>query len=121
VSGRVASGTNAWWGEVDVMLSNTAPLTALTIQIRVQKTPGVTYSGQYNSYWGNMLSMGRTESSSAIVYTYTLNPGQTVPAGTNWLTGAQFGGNGTPHATSGDAYSVTATSGGTTQTFPGRF
>jgi aryl-phospho-beta-D-glucosidase BglC (GH1 family) len=121
VSGRVASGTNAWWGEVDVMLSNTAPLTALTIQITVQKTPGVTYSGQYNSYWGNMLSMGRTESSSAIVYTYTLNPGQTVPAGTNWLTGAQFGGNGTPHATSGDAYSVTATSGGTTQTFPGRF
>ena len=48
--------------------------------------------------------MGRTESSNAIVYTYTLNPGQTVPAGTNWLTGAQFGGNGTPHATSGDTY-----------------
>jgi hypothetical protein len=96
-------------------------LTALTIEITVQKTPGVTYSGQYNSYWGNMLSMTSRQTGTSIIYTYTLNSGQTVPAGSNWLTAAQFGGNGTPHATSGDTFTVSLTSGGVARTLTGSF
>jgi aryl-phospho-beta-D-glucosidase BglC (GH1 family) len=121
VSGRVAPGTSPWWGEVDVLLTNTAPMTALTIDITVAKTTGVTYSGQYNSYWGGAVSMSRTETASAIIYRYTLNPGQTVPAGTGWVAAAQFGGNGTPHPVSGDTYAGTATIGGVLKTFSGRF
>lgn len=121
ISGRVASNTNPWYGELNVLLTNTAPVTALTIEITVQRTPGVTYSGQYTNYWGNMIAMSNTQTSSAIVYRYVLNPGQTVPPGTNWLAAAQFGGNGTPHATSGDTYRVTATSGGVARTFSGTF
>lgn len=120
-SGRVASGTSPWWGQLDLLISNTAPLSSLTIEITVAKTPGINYSGQYNSYWGNMLSMSRTETSGTIVYRYVLNPGQSVPAGTNWLTAAQFGGNGTPHPVSGDRYTVSATSGGILSTFSGTF
>ena len=61
VSGRVASGTSPWFGELNVLMTNTAPVTALTVEITVQKTPGVSYSGQYNSYWGNMLSMSNRQ------------------------------------------------------------
>ncbi len=121
VIGRVASGTSPWYGELNVLLTNGAPLTALTIEITVQKTPGVTYSGQYNSYWGNMLSMTSRQTGTSIIYIYALNSGQTVPAGSNWLTAAQFGGNGTPHATSGDTFTVSLTSGGVARTLTGSF
>jgi hypothetical protein len=68
-----------------------------------------------------MLSMGNAQVGNTLVYTYTLNPGQTVPAGSNWVVAAQFGGNGTPHPTSGDTYTVTATSGGVARTWAGTF
>src|SRR5262249_41660730 len=115
VTGRAAPGTSPWWGQVDVLISNTAPITALTIQVTVQRTPGVGYSGQYTNFWGGVISMSQAQSSSAVVYTYTLNPGQTIPAGSSWLAASQFSGNGTPHATSGDLYTVTVTSGGVTR------
>lgn len=121
VTGRVSSSTSPWFGELNVLMTNTAPVTALTIQIGVQRTPGVNYSGQYNSYWGNMLSMSNAQVGNTLVYTYTLNSGQTVPVGSNWVVAAQFGGNGTPHPTSGDTYTVTATSGGVARTLTGTF
>ena len=65
--------------------------------------------------------MNRTETASAIIYRYTLNAGQTVPAGAGWVAAAQFGGNGTPHPVSGDTYTGTATIGGVVKTFSGRF
>jgi hypothetical protein len=102
-------------------MTNTAPVTALTIEITVQKTPGIIYSGQYDSYWGNMLSMGNRQTSSTVIYNYTLNAGQSVPAGENWVVAAQFGGNGTPHPTSGDTYTLTATSGGVARVLTGTF
>jgi hypothetical protein len=120
-SGRVASGANPWWGQVDVLLNNSAPVNALTIEIAVQRTPGVGFSGYYNTYPGNFLSMSYTQTSSAVVYTYRLNPGQILPAGNNWVVAAQYDGNGTLHPTSGDTYSVNVTSGGVTRTFAGTF
>lgn len=121
VRGQIASGTSPWWGELDVLITNTAPVSALTIQVTMQKTGGATYSGQYNNYWGGVMSMNRSETAGSIVYTYTLNPGATVPAGSNWLVGSQFGGNGTRHDTSADTYTVTATSGGSITTVSGHF
>src|SRR4051794_18007038 len=102
-------------------MTNSAPVTSMTIEITVQLTPGVTYSGQYNNYWGGMMSMSNRVAGNTLVYTYTLNPGQSVPVGANWLAAAQFGGNGTPHPTSGDTYTVTATSGGVARTLNGTF
>jgi aryl-phospho-beta-D-glucosidase BglC (GH1 family) len=119
--GRVAPGFSPWYGELDVLLTNGAPLTALTIEITVQKTPGVTYSGQYNAYWGNMLSMSSRQTATSIIYSYVLNAGQTVPAGSNWLTAAQLGGNGTLHPTSGDTFTVSAASGGVVRVVTGTF
>jgi endo-1,4-beta-xylanase len=121
-TGRVATGSNPWWSELDVTLNHTAPLTALTITITVQKTTGVVGSGQYSNFPGGMLLMSRTEDATRIVYSYRLATGQTLAAGSNRLVAAQFNGNGTPHPYAGDTWVVTYTaSGGTAQTVSGAF
>jgi endo-1,4-beta-xylanase len=121
-TGRVATGSSVWWSELDVILNHTAPLTALTITITVQKTPGVVASGQYSNFPGGMLLTSRTEDATRIVYSFRLATGQTLAAGSNRLVAAQFNGNGTPHPYAGDTWVVTYTaSGGTMQTISGTF
>ncbi len=120
-TGATVSGCGPYYCEADVKLVNTAPITALTVTITVQKTAGVNYSGQYNNYWGGMLSMSHTDTGNALVYTYTLNAGQTISAGSNWITAAQFGGNGIAHSSTGDTYTVTVKSQGATQNLSGHF
>jgi endo-1,4-beta-xylanase len=119
---RVATGSSPWWSELDVILNHTAPLTALTITITVQKTAGVVGSGQYSNFPGNMLMTSRTEDAARIIYTFRLVTGQTLGAGSNRLVAAQFNGNGTAHPYAGDTWVVTYTaSGGTAQTISGTF
>ena len=117
----VASGSGPYWAEEDLTLANTVPITALKITLTIQKTPGVSYSGQYNNYWGGMLSMNHAESANAVTYTYILNAGQTVPASSSWMVAGQYGGNGASHPSTGDTYQVNVTSGGVSQTLNGHF
>jgi len=121
VSGHVASGSGPYWSEEDVSLANAAPLTALRVVVTVQKTSGVSYAGAYNTFASGVMSMAYNDTGGQVVYTYTLTAGQSIPAGSGWLVAAQFGGNGAPHAYSGDTYVVTATSGGATTTTSGHF
>ncbi|PZW32775.1 hypothetical protein EI42_01867 [Thermosporothrix hazakensis] len=115
----VVTSSSAWFTEEQVQLHNTAPLTDLTVTITVQKTQGVTYSGLYAT--SGTISGSYKDNGSTITYTYTLKSGQTLPASSNVTLAAQFSGNGTPHATSADTWSVKATSGGTTTTLNGHF
>jgi hypothetical protein len=122
--GVTATGTVAqsspWFNEEDLKLANSGPLTALAITITVQRTTGVSFSGQYNTVGGQILqSTGST--ASAITYTFTLASGQTLGAGSGSLFAAQSSGTGTAHPTSGDTFSVTATGGGATTTLSGHF
>jgi hypothetical protein len=102
-----------------VTFSNTSPITAMTLTITVQKTTGVAYSGMYTTFGGMTLS--HVDNGTTITYTYTLNSGQTIASGSNQLAAAQFGGNGTAHATTGDLWSLTTTSGGKSNTISGHF
>jgi hypothetical protein len=86
----------------------------------VQATPGVTFSGQYNTV-GGQITMGHSSTASIITYTYNLTPGQTISPGTNYLFDAQMGGTGTAHPTTGDSYTITYTTGGTLFTKSGTF
>ncbi|HZR43578.1 MAG TPA: glycoside hydrolase family 48 protein, partial [Ktedonobacteraceae bacterium] len=117
-TGAVAS-SSPWFSEEDVKFGNTSPVTALSITITVQKTAGVSYNGMYATT-GN-LAMTHVDNGSTITYTFTLNSGQSISPGTNYLAAAQFGGNGTAHATTGDLWSITTTSGGITNTVNGHF
>ncbi len=117
-SGVVAS-SSPYYSEEDVKFSNTATITALTVTITVQKTAGVSYNGMYTNFGGTTTT--HTDNGSTVTYTYTLNSGQSLPAGSNYLAAAQFNGNGTTHSTTGDTWSITTTSGGTTSTASGHF
>lgn len=119
-TGSVALGASAYFTEEDVTMSNTAPVTALAITITVQKTTGVAYSAMYGTITVPF-TMTHTDNGTTIVFTYTLNAGQTLPPSTNQTFAAQITGAGTPHPTTGDTYSVTSTSGGVTNTLNGHF
>ena len=114
----VVASQSGWYNEQQLRISNTSPLTALSVTIVVQRTTGISYSGQYNTVG---LTQSNSSTASAITYTFTLGAGQTLGAGTNRTFAAQMGGTGTAHPTSGDTYTVTYTTGGVTRTQSGTF
>jgi len=111
---------SAFFNDEEVKLANTSPLSALTVTIVIQRTTGVSFSGQFNTVGGQILQSS-SSTSAAITYTFMLASGQTLPAGSGWTFAAQAGGNGTVHPTSGDTFTVTATAGGTGTTLNGHF
>lgn len=114
------ANASPYFNEVQVLISNTAPITALSVTIVVQRTTGVSYAGQYNTV-GGQVQQSNSSTAAAITYQYTLAAGQTLSAGTNRTFAAQAGGTGTSHPTTGDTYSVTYTSGGVERTQSGTF
>ena len=114
----VASGP--WFDEEDVKLANTAPVTALTVTIVVQRTNGVTFSGQFNTVGGQILQ-SNSSTASTITYTFTLASGQQLAIGSGYTFAGQMSGNGTTHSTTADTFTVTATMGGTSTTRTGHF
>jgi uncharacterized repeat protein (TIGR03803 family) len=98
--------------EDDVSLSTPAPITALTLTITVQVTPGLVFSGQFQNV-GPQITESHVTTSSAITYTFTLNAGSTIPPGTDTFA-AQMGTKGVMHDVHGDTFTLTYTSGGQT-------
>jgi hypothetical protein len=114
VTPAIASAS-PWFVEDDVKLANPTSLTALSVTIVIQRTTGVSFSGQYNSAGGQIVQSS-TSTATAITYQFTLAPGQTLGPGSGWTFAAQASGSGTFHPTAGDTYQVTYTTGGTTFT-----
>jgi endoglucanase len=116
----VVSANSPWFGEQQVRIDNTAPVTALSITITIQRTTGVAYSGQYNTV-GGQVAQSNASTASAVTYTFTLTAGQTLGTGSGRLFAAQRSGTGSAHPTAGDTWAVTYTSGGAPQTVSGTF
>jgi endoglucanase len=116
----VVTSNSPWFNELQVRLANTGTLSALTISIVIQRTPGVSYSGMYNTV-GGQIAQANSSTTSAITYTFTLAAGQTLGASTSRTFAAQTGGNGTAHPTSGDTWTVSYTTGGQSFTSSGTF
>jgi hypothetical protein len=116
----VVNSNSPWFNDEGVKLSNTGPITALSLTITVQNTGGITFNGQYTTV-GSSITQSHSSTASTVVYQFTLAAGQTLNPGSNWLFDAQMGGTGTAHPTSGDTYSVTYTTGGSVTTQTGHF
>jgi len=112
--------SSPWYSELQVRLANTSPITAMTVRVTVQRTAGVTHSGQYNTV-GGQVAQSVTGSATPIVYTWTLNSGQQLGASSSRTFAAQIGGNGTVHPVTGDLWNITYTVGGTQYTQNGTF
>ena len=117
---RAVTNSSPWFNEMQVRLANTAPLTALTVNVVVQRTTGVANPGQYNTV-GGQIAQSNSTTATQISYTWTLNAGQTLSPQTMRTFAAQFGGNGTVHPVTGDTWSVVYTTGGTQRTQSGTF
>jgi hypothetical protein len=115
----VVAASSPYYNEQQVRLTSTAPISALTVTIVLQRTTGLSYSGQYNTV-GGAITQANSSTSTAITYTFTLAPGQALAAG-NYTFAAQSGGTGTAHPTAGDTFTVTYTSGGQTFSQTGHF
>jgi chitin-binding protein len=109
-----------WFNEQQLRISNTGPITELAITIVVQRTTGVSASGQYNTV-GGQIAQSNSSTAAAITYRFTLGAGQTLSPGTNRSFAVQTGGSGTVHPTSGDTYTLTYTTGGVNRTQSGTF
>jgi hypothetical protein len=90
------------------------------VTIVVQRTTGISFSGQYNTIGGQILQTN-SSTASAVTYTFTLASGQSVSPGTNYIFAAQSSGTGTAHPTSGDTFTVTFSTGGASTTQSGHF
>jgi pectate lyase len=118
VSPTVAS-SGPFFNEEDVKLANTGSLTALSITVVVQRTTGISESGQFNTV-GSQITQSNSSTSSAITYQFGLASGQSLSAG-SFTFGTQTSGTGTTHPTGGDTFTITYTTGGQSFTQSGHF
>jgi xyloglucan-specific exo-beta-1,4-glucanase len=116
----VVSSNGPWFNEQAISLNNTGAITSLSITIVVQRTTGVSSSGQYNTVGGQILQ-SNSSTATTITYQFNLAAGQTLGSATNRLFAAQMSGSGTVHPTTGDTYTVTYTTGGVSFTQTGHF
>jgi hypothetical protein len=116
----VVASSSPYFNDEELRLANTAPLTSLTVTIVIQRTTGISFSGQFNTVGGQVLQANGS-TASAITCTFTLGAGQTLGSGTAWMFAAQAGGSGTVHPTSGDTFTVTFSTAGVSTTRSGHF
>jgi xyloglucan-specific exo-beta-1,4-glucanase len=120
VTVTTVASNGPWFNEQAVSLSNTGAITSLSITIVVQRTTGLSSSGQYNTVGGQILQ-SNSSTATTITYQFNLAAGQTLGPATNRLFAAQMSGSGTVHPTIGDTYTVTYTTGGVAFTQTGHF
>ncbi|RKT19844.1 hypothetical protein BX285_4314 [Streptomyces sp. 1114.5] len=109
--GSVDPHTTIYWGQDNLVLKTTQPLTSLTVEMRVAQTGEVRDTGKWHTLPGDDFTVTVQESGGALVYRWVLKPGRTVPVGQyefadqfNHATGAR--------STAGDSYRVDAQSAG---------
>jgi uncharacterized repeat protein (TIGR03803 family) len=105
--------------EEDVILSTPASITALTLTITVQITPGLTFSGMFQNVFG-AITQTHVTGPTTITYTFVLQPGNTIPPGT-FTFAAQMGTTGVVHNVHGDTFTLNYTSGGQSFSQSGAF
>ena len=111
---------NGWRSlEEEIRLSNTQPLSALSITITVGNARGLSFNGQNNTV-GGKIRQSHSGSSSRLTFTFTLANGQMLSPGSNDLFNA-FMREWRYHSTSGDSYKVTYTTGGESYSQSGSF
>jgi hypothetical protein len=111
---------DGWFTELWVKLDNTRTITALSVNVVAQKTPGLSYNNLWDSV-GGAIQHAHATTPTAISFTATLKPGQTIAPGTGRTFAAQMNGTGKLHPTAGDTWSVTYTVDGKTTTQTGHF
>ncbi|MFD4556991.1 hypothetical protein ACFWP5_22195 [Streptomyces sp. NPDC058469] len=109
--GSIDPGSNDFWAQSDVTLKTTKQLTALTVQLKVKQTGGVTSSGAWRSLPEQDFTQTVTEQDGFLVYTWVLKEGRTVAVG-DWVFAGQYDHEHGGRDAKDDSYSAAGTAAG---------
>ncbi|MFF9218529.1 hypothetical protein [Streptomyces viridosporus] len=108
--GSVDPHSNEFWAQSNVTLKTTERLTALTVELRIAQTGGVTSTGAWRSLPEADFGLTVRERDGFLVYTWTLKEGRTVPPG-EWVFAGQYDHARGGRDAGGDRYTATAAAG----------
>jgi hypothetical protein len=111
----LVTANGPFFNQEEIRISNTTPITALSVTIVIQRTPGLSVNAAFNTV-GGQITQSVTTTPTTFVYQFNLASGQTLQPGTNRGFVAQTNGSGTTHPTNGDTATITFTTGGVTRT-----
>ncbi|MER7057431.1 hypothetical protein [Streptomyces sp. NPDC000351] len=108
--GSVDPHSNDFWAQSNVTLKTGEPLTALTVELRVAQTGGVSSTGAWRSLPEDDFTFTVEERDGFLVHRWTLERGRTVPAG-EWVFAGQYDHERGGRDAGGDSYAAKATAG----------
>lgn len=118
--GSVDPHSNDFWAQSNVTLRAKQEITALTVQLRIAQTGGVSSAGAWRSLPEDDFTLTVTEQDGLLVYTWVLKAGRTVAAG-EWVFAAQYDHDRGGRDAAGDSYVITGESDGKPRTLGSDF
>ncbi|MFI6010694.1 hypothetical protein ACIBAG_18075 [Streptomyces sp. NPDC051243] len=118
--GSVDPNSNEFWAQSDLTLRTSEQLTALTVQLKVAQTGGVTSTGAWRALPEDDFTLTVGEQDGFLVYTWVLKEGRTVPKG-EWVFAGQYNHARGSRDAKDDSYAMTATAGGEQVSVAGGF
>ncbi|MBC9726893.1 hypothetical protein [Streptomyces sp. TRM68367] len=108
--GSVDPHSNDFWAQSNITLRTSERLTALTVQLKVAQTGGVSDAGAWRSLPEQDFTLTVGEQDGFLVYTWTLKAGRTVAPG-DWVFAGQYDHARGGRDAGGDRYTATGTAG----------
>ncbi|MGW3416979.1 hypothetical protein [Streptomyces phaeochromogenes] len=108
--GALDPHSNEFWAQSDVTLKTSKQLTALTVELKVKQTGGVTSTGAWRSAPEDDFTVTIAEKDGFLVYTWVLKSGRTVWPG-EWVFAGQYDHDRGGRDAGDDTYAVGAQAG----------
>ncbi|MFD8719701.1 hypothetical protein ACFV2H_17215 [Streptomyces sp. NPDC059629] len=118
--GSVNPHSNDFWAQSDVTLKVSQQLTALTVQLKVAQTGGVSNTGAWRSLPETDFTQTVAEQDGFLVYTWTLKPDAKVPVG-QWVFAGQYNHESGGRDAKDDSYTITGSADGKQYAVTGDF
>ncbi|MEU0023826.1 hypothetical protein [Streptomyces sp. NPDC006335] len=106
--GSVDPHSNEFWAQSNLTFKTSEQLTALTVELRIAQTGGVTNAGAWRSLPEDDFTLTVAERDGFLVYTWVLKAGRTVPKG-QWVFAGQYSHERGGRDAKDDGYTATAT------------
>ena len=101
------SKSTVYWTQSNLALRTTQPLTSLTVEMRIVQTGGVKNTGTWQTLPSGDFTVTVQEAGGALVFSWVLKPGLTVPTA-SYEFAAQFNNGAGVRSAAGDGYRVDA-------------
>ncbi|MET7734442.1 hypothetical protein ABZT02_24165 [Streptomyces sp. NPDC005402] len=105
--GSVDPHSNEFWAQSNLTFKTSEQLTALTVELRIAQTGGVTNAGAWRSLPEDDFTLTVAERDGFLVYTWVLKDGRTVPKG-EWVFAGQYDHKRGGRDAKDDGYTATA-------------